>query len=161
MKGLLQDLLNTASFGRALSQQVPITNDFLVRSETLCPLPLLCPGILSGLSLCRGCAPCHSLCEFTCVPALLCLDNTVFLGATPTSFGSYDLSTFSSSLTALCLAGRGLTRASYLGLSAPKIHAFLRYSAHQPATAASADGGRVAYWGWETSGGCRETRGAG
>lgn len=82
MKGLLQDLLNTASFGRALSQQVPITNDFLVRSETLCPLPLLCPGILSGLSLCRGCAPCCSLCEFTCVPALLCLDNTVFLGAT-------------------------------------------------------------------------------
>lgn len=30
---------------------------------------------------------------------------------------------------------------SCLGLSAPKMHAFWRYGAHQPATAASADGG--------------------
>lgn len=33
--------------------------------------------ILSALSLCRSSACSHSLCEFVCAPALLCMENTV------------------------------------------------------------------------------------
>lgn len=47
-----------------LSQQVAITNSSLVRSGTLCSLPLLSAGTWSGLTLYWSRACCHSLCAF-------------------------------------------------------------------------------------------------
>lgn len=69
-----------------LWQRVSITESFLCGSGTLCPLPLLSSGILSGLNLCRSWACCHNCCGFPCASALLCLGNTATISST------YDLS---------------------------------------------------------------------
>lgn len=47
-----------------------ITNSFLVRNGTLCPVSLFYAGILSGLNLCSSCACCHNLREFVYVQQL-------------------------------------------------------------------------------------------
>lgn len=47
----------------SFSQQMSTANNFLVRGRTLCLLPLLGAGLLSGLNLCRSWACYHSLCD--------------------------------------------------------------------------------------------------
>lgn len=56
-------------------KQLSFANHFLARGGTLCLIPLLLPGILSRVSLCKFCACCHSFYEFTQVSALLSLGN--------------------------------------------------------------------------------------
>lgn len=66
-----------------------MSKNILVRGETLHLHPFLNAGILSDLYFCKstnGVPSEHVL-------AMLCLDDTVFLGTSPTS-GFYNLSTF-------------------------------------------------------------------
>lgn len=62
-------------------------------------------GVLSSLNLGRSYVFCHSLCEFSCAIALLCLEDTVSLALTVFLLHS-----------SLVLEGRGLMKTSYLQL---------------------------------------------
>lgn len=92
----------------------------LVRSAALCTLSLPHTGILSGLKLWRPDACCHSLCEFTHAPVLLCLDGTISLESAATS-GPYNLSASPSAQT-LNLEGTGWIRTSHSALSSTPEH---------------------------------------
>ena len=65
-----------------------ICKQHLYQSRTLCPLPHFHAEILSSLNLCKSCACCHSLCEFTCLSSLQSPGSVVFLKLSITS-GSY------------------------------------------------------------------------
>lgn len=59
---------------------------FLARSGSLFPVLPLSAGTQSGLNLYRPCAYCYGLWEFMCSPVLLCLEDTVFLKLSITSW---------------------------------------------------------------------------
>lgn len=58
---------------------LPAGTDYLLldRDGSLCLLPSLGVGTVSGLSLCRSCASCHGLRELICTPVPSCLEDTV------------------------------------------------------------------------------------
>lgn len=56
-----------------------MANKFWVRGGNSCPMPILCAEILPDLNLKRYLKTSHSLCEFICISALLCMDGTVSL----------------------------------------------------------------------------------
>lgn len=56
--------------------QLSVGDRLLIRNGSLYLLLPLSTGTLSGLSLCRPYACCHSLCEFIFVLVLLCLEDT-------------------------------------------------------------------------------------
>lgn len=62
-----------------LLQEAIVCKSLPGRDGTLCLIPRLHDGILSGVSLCRFWACCHSFYEFVPVSALLSLENAVFL----------------------------------------------------------------------------------
>lgn len=73
----------------------------------------LCARVLSGLTLCRTCACCQSLCGFMWVSALLCLEMRL-LGVTSSSYN------VSASFIDTSALGRGVDEDISLRLSTPK-----------------------------------------
>ena len=58
----LLSLVLSQKFLIFLCKWLSIRDSFLVKDGSLCPLPHLSAGILSGLNLCRFCSCCHNLC---------------------------------------------------------------------------------------------------
>ena len=95
-----------------------ITDRFLVRGRTLCPLSCPSARTLSGLNLCRSCACCHSLCEFSMCVSPIVSGRFCFLSHPPCLI----LRIFPPSLQhrPLSLEEKGLMKTFHLGLSVPK-----------------------------------------
>lgn len=66
-----------------------LSDSFLLIDRILCPFPLLCTGILSGLNFCMTYACCHSLHGLICASALLCLEYTISLESSTTSLSAF------------------------------------------------------------------------
>lgn len=79
----------------SLCQLVSVTESFLVGAGFLCPLFPLSAGTWPDLNLAMSPVCCPSLCEFICVLALSCLEDSVSLVSSIIS-GCYDLSASSS-----------------------------------------------------------------
>lgn len=62
-----------------LPQQVLIAINLSLKVGLCVHFLFLVLGFSSCLNLCKSCACCHSLFEFICSPALLCLENAVLL----------------------------------------------------------------------------------
>lgn len=100
-----------------LSQQVSITNRFLVRGRTLCPLSCPSTRTLPGLNLCR-CFACVTVCEFSMCVSPIVSRRFCFLSHPPCLV----LRIFPPSLQhrSLSLEEKSLMKTFHLGLSAPK-----------------------------------------
>lgn len=79
-------------------QQVSMANIFFVRGWTLLPFPLLCPEILSFLTLYRSYTWYHSLCEFIYAPVIIRIFHLGMLVLSPMLYGFLSFrKTFASS----------------------------------------------------------------
>lgn len=93
---LSETLLGKTNFSL---QEVTNGDSFLVRDKSSCPVSTLSTGTPSDLKLWKSCECFHSLCEFLCTLASLCVEDTVLLVSTIYS-GSDNLPASSSTWTA-------------------------------------------------------------